>query len=181
MAAIAISRKKTGARRKGARVHLTTGALPVSKKKGGATRPVEKVPYLLDYYPLEEARFTSLSAFFEALRVGRWTTTRCGKDGLLWPPRLVCPKCHTAALEWVDLPTEGYLYAFSAMLAAAPLGMESDLPFVVGLVDLEGVPLRIYGRIVGTPWMECRVGQRVRVEPYEIPDGRVFYRFRTVS
>ena len=137
------------------------------------------VPFLLDFYPLEEAKFTRLSRFFEALRAGRLTTTKCAKDGVAWPPRAVCPKCHTQELEWVDLPSKGHLYAFSAVLAGAPSGMESEVPFVVGLVDLEGSPLRLFGRIVGAPWTECRVGQPVTVETYQIPDGRSFYRFRT--
>lgn len=139
-------------------------------------------PYLLDFYPLEEAKFTRLSRFFDALRKGRLTTTRCPKDGgLHWPPRLVCPKCHATELEWVDLPASGRLYAFSAVLAGAPLGMEAEVPFVVGLVDLEGVPLRLFGRIVGAAWTDCRIGMPVRVEPMDVPGGRVFYRFRAAA
>jgi uncharacterized OB-fold protein len=60
----------------------------------------------------------------------------------------------------------------------APLGMEADVPFVVGLVDLDGVELRIFGRIVGAPWERCRIGDRVEFETFDLPDGRVFYRFR---
>ena len=139
-------------------------------------------PFLLDFFPLEDEKQTRLAAFYRNLREGRLTTTRCRRDGQLsWPPRVVCPKCHAAELDWVDLPSDGRLYAFSAVLVGAPLGMESEVPFVVGLVDLEGVPFRLFGRVVGTPWAECRVGQRVRAEPYDLPDGRVFYRFRTVA
>lgn len=141
-----------------------------------------RVPYLLDFYPLEEPKFTRLSAFYEHLRQGRFTTTRCRRDGTLhWPPRVVCPKCHTDEVEWVDLPQLGHVYAFSAVLAGAPLGMESDVPFVVGLVDLDGAPLRLFGRIDGKSWTECRVGMPVKVEPIEAPDDRVFYRFRAVD
>ncbi|HEY6238904.1 MAG TPA: zinc ribbon domain-containing protein, partial [Thermoplasmata archaeon] len=50
-------------------------------------------PFLLDFYPLEDAKFTRLSPFFDALHAGRFTTTRCAKDGLHWPPRVVCPTC----------------------------------------------------------------------------------------
>jgi uncharacterized protein len=137
------------------------------------------VPTLLDFYPLEDEKFTELHAFFEHLREGRLTTTKCRKDGkLLWPPRTVCPVCHQADLEWIDLPATGRLYAFSAILAGAPLGMEADVPFSVGLVDLDGVPLRLFGRIEGAQWEALQVGQAVRVEPMDLPDGRVFYRFR---
>jgi uncharacterized OB-fold protein len=137
------------------------------------------VPTLLDFYPLEDAKFTELHAFFDHLREGRLTTTKCRKDGkLLWPPRTVCPACHQADLEWVDLPGTGRLYAFSAVLAGAPMGMEADVPFSVGLVDLDGVPLRLFGRIEGATWDALAVGQAVRVETMDLPDGRVFYRFR---
>jgi uncharacterized OB-fold protein len=138
------------------------------------------VPTVLDFYPLEDPKFTELHAFFDHLRQGRFTTTRCRTDGtLLWPPRTACPKCHGADLEWVDLPTTGHLYAFSAILAGAPLGMEADVPFAVGLADLDGVPLRLFGRIEGKPWNELRIGDRVEVVPVDLPDGRVFYRFRS--
>jgi uncharacterized OB-fold protein len=139
-------------------------------------------PFLLDFYPLESSEQTRLHPFYTALKEGRLTTTRCRKTGtLLWPPRVICPKCHDDALDWVDLPHSGRIYAFSAVLAGAPLGMEEDVPFTVGLVDLEGVPIRIFGRIVGASWSECRIGEPVRVEGYLLEDGRVFYRFRVAA
>jgi uncharacterized protein len=142
---------------------------------------VERLPYLLDLYPLETPDQTRLSAFFEALRRGRFTTTRCRKDGkILWPPRAVCPVCHTTELEWIDLPSTGRIYAFSAILAGAPVGQEADLPRVVGLVELDGVSLRLFGRIVGADWRECRIGLRVRVEPMDLADGRAYYAFRVI-
>ncbi len=139
----------------------------------------ERRPFLLDFVPLEGESDTRLARFFARLREGRLSTTRCSRDGtLLWPPRVACPTCHTEELEWVDLPTHGRIYAFSAVLAGAPLGMESEVPFAVGLVDLDGVPLRLFGRIEGRPWNALAVGLPVRVESYDVGDGRVFYRFR---
>lgn len=139
-------------------------------------------PIVLDFYPLEEARYTEIAPFFDHLRAGRFTTTRCRREGrLLWPPRTVCPECHGSELEWVDLPVRGHLYAFSAVLAGAPLGLDSEVPFAVGLVELEGADLRLFGRIVGVPWTELAIGDPVRVEPFELPDGRMFYRFRRQS
>lgn len=145
-------------------------------------RPREKRPFLLDFFPLETMDQTRLTPFFDRLRGGRLSTTRCRRDGtLLWPPRTACPECHTEELDWVDLPERGTIYAFSAVLGGAPLGMEDEVPFAVGLVDLEGSPLRLFGRIEGKPWTELRIGQRVRVEPYDVGDGRFFYRFRVAE
>jgi uncharacterized protein len=143
------------------------------------SKPYEKRPFLLDFFPLETEKETRLARFYDRLREGRLSTTRCARDGLLhWPPRTACPRCHTEELEWVDLPEEGRLYAFSAVLGGAPLGMEEDVPFAVGLADLTGAPLRLFGRIEGKPWEALRVGEKVRVETYDIGDGRMFYRFR---
>jgi len=145
-------------------------------------RPREKRPFLLDFFPLETADQTRLSPFFDHLRAGKLTTTRCRKDhSVHWPPRTACPQCHAEELDWVDLPDTGTIYAFSAVLGGAPLGMEDEVPFAVGLVDLEGGSLRLFGRIEGRPWTELRIGQAVRVEPYDVGDGRFFYRFRVVE
>jgi uncharacterized protein len=142
-------------------------------------RPGEKPPFLLDFFPAETPDQTRLARFYERLRDGRLSTTRCPKDGALhWPPRVACPQCHREDLTWVDLPETGTIYAFSAVLAGAPLSMETDVPYAVGLVDLEGVDLRLFGRIEGRPWTDLTIGDRVAVEPYEVGDGRVFYRFR---
>ncbi len=146
------------------------------------TEPREERPFLLDFFPRESEKETRLARFFARLREGRLSTTRCRRDGELpWPPRTVCPRCHAADLEWVDLPEKGRIYAFSAVLAGAPLGLEADVPFAVGLVDLEGVPLRLFGRLVGRPWNAIAVGEAVAVEPYALEDGRWFYRFRLES
>lgn len=142
-------------------------------------RAREARPFLLDFLPLQGEKETRLARFFARLAEGRLSTTRCPTDGsLLWPPRTACPHCHAETLDWVDLPERGRIYAFSAVLAGAPLGMEADVPFSVGLIDLDGAPLRLFGRIDGVPWDALRIGQEVRVEPYSAPDGRWFYRFR---
>ena len=78
----------------------------------------------------------------------------------------------------MDLPTTGRVYAFSALLAGAPVGQESDLPRVVGLVELDGAPLRLFGRLLGIDWQACRIGLPVTFEPMTLPDGRAYYAFR---
>jgi len=171
-----------GRRGSPATVSTEPGPAPRVPSASPLPRTKESRPFLLDFLPLQSESETRLSRFFARLKEGRLSTTRCPKEKLLdWPPRVACPRCHTEELEWVDLPEEGRIYAFSATLAGAPLGMEADVPFAVGLVDLEGVRLRLFGRIVGRPWNELRIGAPVRVEPYAADDGRVFYRFRTTD
>lgn len=184
MAAAATRERRTAERPSGSEAkeaHDSPAPKTESPPKPKSPPPAPTTPFLLDFLPLEGSDQTRLAAFYDRLRAGALSTTRCTKCGEVhWPPRVACPHCHAEELTWIDLPVEGTVYAFSAVLAGAPAGMEGEVPFAVGLVDLKGSTLRLFGRIDGKPWSELRVGERVRVVPIETGDGRMFYRFQTL-
>ncbi len=135
-----------------------------------------KLPFMLDFYPLEDVKFTEISQFFQNLRQGQLTTTKCKKCGqLLWPPRILCPICLSTEHEWVDLGTEGELYAFTEVRIGAPLGFVQDVPLCVGMVKIHG--LTISSRIDNAKYNQLRIGDKLRLKIVELPDGRVFFRF----
>jgi uncharacterized OB-fold protein len=135
-----------------------------------------KLPYMLDFYPLEDPKQTQVSQFFQNLKQGRLTTSKCKKcSSLLWPPRIVCPNCLSNEFEWVDLGVEGELYAFTEVRIGAPLGFVQDVPFCVGLVKIGG--LLISTRIDNAKYDELKIGDKLRLKIVELNDGRVFYRF----
>ena len=135
-----------------------------------------KLPYMLDFYPLEDEKNTRISQFFSNLKEGHLTTTKCKKCGkILWPPRIVCSNCFSDELEWIDLGTEGELYAFTEMRLGAPLGFVEDLPFCIGIVKISG--LSISARIDNAKYEDLKIGQKVQLKVVELEDGRVFYRF----
>lgn len=139
---------------------------------------MHELPTAFDPYPAQDESLTRIHPFFENLRNGRLTTTRCTSCGeVSWPPRVVCPGCMGDSLEWVDLPEEGELHAFSAMMLGAPFTMEKDVPFVAGMVRLSGTDLMIYSRIDDARYEDLSIGDRVRLKVISLPDGRVFYRF----
>jgi len=141
-------------------------------------KPLIELPYLLDFYPLEDSTQTRIHPFFENLRKGDLTTTRCkGCGAVLWQPRVVCPKCNGDEMEWISLPKEGTLFAFTEVRAAAPLGMEKDVPFVVGLVELKGADIKLISRIDGARYEDLSIGDPVKLKVLTLEDGRVFYRF----
>ena len=98
-------------------------------------------------------------------------------EAVHWQPRVVCPKCNSDSLEWIDLPTEGALFAFTEVRAGAPLGMEQEVPFVTGLVRLADTEILITSRIDGAKYEELKIGDRVRLRTLDLPDGRVWFRF----
>jgi len=141
---------------------------------------IVKLPYMLDFYPLEDEKFTRINKFFQNLKEGKLTTTKCKNCGkLLWPPRIVCPECFSETLEWVDLGVDGELYAFTEMRLGAPLGFVEDVPFCIGLVKIGG--LLISARIDDAKYEDLKIGDKIRLKIVELEDGRVFYRFFKVK
>lgn len=136
-----------------------------------------KLPFMLDFYPLEDEKCTRISQFFKNLKEGHLKTTKCEKCNIiLWPPRIVCPNCFSDELKWVDLGAEGELYAFTEMRLGAPLGFAQDLPFCIGIVKIGG--LLISARIDNAKYDELKIGDKLKLKIVELEDGRVFYRFR---
>lgn len=139
-------------------------------------KDVIKLPYMLDFYPLQDEESTRISKFFQNLKDGRLTTTKCKTCGKLsWPPRIVCPDCLSETLEWVNLGAEGELYAFTEMRLGAPLGFLEDVPFCIGIVKIGG--LLLSARIDNVKYDDLRIGDKVKLKIIKLEDGKVFYRF----
>jgi len=150
----------------------------MSKVKFEKIKRAEKIglPFMLDFYPLQDEKNTRISQFFKNLKEGHLTTTKCKECGkLLWPPRIVCPECLSESLEWVDLGAEGELYAFTEIRLGAPLGFVEDMPFCVGIIKIGG--LLISARIDDAKYEDLKIGDKVSLKIVELPDNRVFYRF----
>ena len=122
----------------------------------------------IDPFPLESADQNKLHEFYEYLAAGRLVTTACkGCRRLAWPPRGFCSECGSDQYDWVDLPHEGTLHAFSIQETGIPAGFEKPLIFaVVKLADL-----RIFARLVETEPGALVMGRRVRFTPIQVaPD-----------
>lgn len=142
------------------------------------------LPRLLDFYDLQDAEHTRIHEFYDRLREGSLSTTQCEDCGELhFPPRVVCPECMSDDLEYVSLPHEGTLFAFSTVRGSGPLGMET--PFVTGVVELDGVDVRLSARIADAEYEDLSIGDSVTLVITEIEDDleqqRVFYQFAPQS
>ena len=150
----------------------------MSKVKFEKIKRPEKIglPFMLDFYPLQDEKNTRISQFFKSLKEGHLTTTKCKECGkILWPPRIMCPECLSESLKWVDLGVEGELYAFTEIRLGAPLGFVEDVPFCVGIVKIGS--LLISARIDDAKYEDLKIGDKVNLKIVELPDSRVFYRF----
>lgn len=137
-------------------------------------------PRLMDFFELQTPEHTEIHEFYEHLRDGQLTTTQCDDCGAIhYPPRIVCPACTGDSLTYVDLPHEGELYSFTEVRGTGPLGVNSDTPFVTGVVDLGEV--RLSARIDDAKIDDLTIGDPVELKIVDI-DGpfdeeRAFYRF----
>ncbi len=114
--------------------------------------------------------------FFTRLSEGEFQSTRCRTCGEKhYPPRVICPHCLGEELEWVDLPREGTLLAFTWQEAA----IRCRKPEVLGLVELEGIG-NVFTRI-DAPYESLHIGQRVAFDTWTTLDGVVLHLFRPVG
>jgi len=120
-----------------------------------------------DPFPLESVDHTKLHEFYARLAEGRLVTTRCTMCGTTsWPPRGFCGECASDAFQWVDLPCEGTIHAFTTQDTGLPSGF--DGPRVFAIVKVDG--LRIFALITGANAAAVKIGQRVRLSPLRVSD-----------
>lgn len=99
------------------------------------------------------------TAFYEKLKQSKFQTTFCSRcQKLSFPPRVFCPDCYEKLEEWRDLPQTGTLYAF----AQHDRGIRFNKPDIVGIVELDGVPWRVIGKI-NMSVEEARIGQKLKL------------------
>ena len=111
--------------------------------------------------------------FFARLAEGSFQTTHCRRCGEThYPPRVVCPACLGEDLEWVDMPQEGTLVAFTQQKDA----IRCRKPDVLGMVELDGIG-NVFTRIDAS-FEELRIGQKVAFAIWTSPDGVVLHQFR---
>jgi uncharacterized OB-fold protein len=148
----------------------------------------------MDLWPLEAKEFNKIYQFYDNLKAGRFTTTKCNKCGhVAYPPRIICPECYSEELEYIDLPKKGKVIVFTEQLRGVPLGFEA--PLVHAWIDL-GVnsPLkRILSRIINCSAGQLKEGDEVQFVVFDVPAHpieikketimakRVFFAFEPVA
>lgn len=153
-----------------------------------------KYPVTMDLWPMEAREFNRIYEFYDNLKAGRFTTTKCKKCGhVAYPPRVLCPECYSEELEYIDLPKKGKVIVFTEQLRGVPLGFEA--PLIHAWIDL-GVnsPVkRTLSRIINCPAGRLKEGDEVQFVVFDVPAHpieikketimaeRVFFAFEPVA
>ena len=109
-----------------------------------------------------------LTPFFKGLTEGKLLATKCTNpectQNSTWlPPRADCPDCY-ARTEWVEVPAEGKVYAYT-MLDYAGIGIEMKTPYWQIDVEIEGVDTIFKGYLLnGKPYTGMPVKAEFRTD-----------------
>jgi uncharacterized OB-fold protein len=115
----------------------------------------------MDMYPLQDKASNRVHTFYDNLKEGRFTTTKCKACGVRsFPPRVLCPECYSEDMEWVDLPMEGTVLAVAEQLAGVPLGF--DAPLIHAFVNMGG-EMTFICRTQNFKAGELKAGDKVKI------------------
>jgi uncharacterized OB-fold protein len=64
------------------------------------------------------------------------------------------------------------------MILGAPLGFEDQVPFSLGVVELDDVGIKILSRIDDASYDDLEFDMPMEIKVVTLEDGRVLYRFK---
>jgi hypothetical protein len=116
--------------------------------------------------------------FWEAARAHRLELQRCAEcERFVFYPRALCPHCGGARLEWRRASGRGTLYSYTVARRAPVPMFESDVPYVIAIVELEEGP-RMTSNVVGAGPEKLRVGMPLQAVFEDVTDSVTLVRFR---
>ena len=111
--------------------------------------------------------------YSEALKLNKLLGLRCKKCGAVTvPPKMVCRKCASPDMEVIELAGKGKIQTFTTC-NVAPEGRESEVPYIILLVELDEGPW-IMGNLTdvdpNAATMEL-IGKRVKMKQAKVFPG----------
>lgn len=122
--------------------------------------------------PLPDVDAASFAPFWQGAHHHLLRVPRCSSCGThRWPPRPLCPVCHTFETAWSTVSARGNLYSWTVVHhQTVP---ELATPYAVALVTLDRpAGIRFLGRVVDTDPDALRIGMAMEAV-YETVDERV--------
>jgi len=117
--------------------------------------------------PLPDIEDKDLSGYWHGVAQGELRVQRSPSTGnLQWPPRGSAVGEPEFALEWVPVPGRGKLFSWTVVGHTALPGYKDLIPYAVGIIQLEDVPVRMLGFIDEEPGsLVADEAMRVRFAP----------------
>jgi len=114
--------------------------------------------------------------FWDALKVGKFVTTKCTACGnLSFPPQADCPRCMGSAFEWFDLGRDATLVTFT-QVKVAPASFAGKDSYVIAIAEFPA-GLKALAWLEGVEPGKAKPGMKLRVEARASPEGNPYYVF----
>ena len=138
-----------------------------SAPTGQAALPVKPIPVP-----------SALSApFWEALRRREFVLQCCDACGSYnHPPKITCPRCHAQKLAWKPVARTGTVYSYTIVCRPPLPAFKNDVPYPVGLVDIDGTNVRLLSSLVMPP-EAVKVGLKVQLLFDDVAPDFTLFRF----
>jgi uncharacterized protein len=116
--------------------------------------------------------------FWDALGRHELVIQRCGSCGrFFFPPSNRCQHCWSDDVAWQPVSGRGRLFSFTVFHRAYAAELADQLPYVVGVVDLDEGP-RLITNVVGCDPADVRVDMPVEVVFDDLTDEVTLHAFR---
>ena len=94
----------------------------------------------------------------------------------------MCPECGSTGVQWKEAPEQGSLFSFTIVRHATHPAVESCLPYVVGLVEFDGLPnVRLISNITDIEASAVRIGMKLQCWWDDLGENQYLPRFRPLS
>ena len=114
--------------------------------------------------------------FWEALKQGRFETTKCKACGKVsFPPQADCPNCMSGSFEWVELGKEATLVTFTYVQITPASFVDSD-PYIIAIGEFPG-GTKVLAWLEGVNYEEAKPGMKLKVEHRSSKEGNPYYVF----
>ena len=112
--------------------------------------------------PLPDPRLPEARPFWDGLRVGKLLLPACRRCGPFFYPRILCPRCHTDEVAWIEASGRGAIYSFTVAYQAFHPEFKLPPPYALALVELDEGPRVLSGLVDVEPDPRAlRCGMRV--------------------
>ncbi len=114
--------------------------------------------------------------FWDALKQGRFVTTKCAKCGeVSFPPQADCPNCMSGEFTWIDLGTDATLVTFTYVQITPASFAEND-PYIIAIAEMAN-GLKVLAWLEGIEHEKAKPGMKLKVEERTSKEGSPYYVF----
>jgi uncharacterized OB-fold protein len=119
--------------------------------------------------------------FWDGLKEHKLKIQKCRQcEQFRFPPRVICPHCMSLESEWVEAKGTGTVYSFTIVHHAYTPAYESEIPYVVAIIELEE-GIHLISNIVGCRPEQVQIGMPVELAFEDVTPELTLHRFRPVT